>query len=252
MTSPLEEMDRLLDEWSANAARIDQNLVDLTEDPVYGLVEKAPFEGVTRDRVGAALGHLEQIFIRRRLLEDVIDQARGIRATVTAFRHGRRLVDVEQLLRGPSITLPPEPTPVTERRLLDPEEVTRRASPAEVLEAMTAAYDSVRATVASVGAAWDELTPRVDRAEAELAGLDGPSEAAGVGSRAQFSQVRAAIEAARHLVAADPLGAAPAAVAVLPGNLAALRRRLASGTRPPGATGGIAGPGPAGGGHIPQ
>ncbi|GAC1317449.1 MAG: hypothetical protein NVSMB12_15310 [Acidimicrobiales bacterium] len=252
MTSPLEQMDRLLADWSTKAAHIDQNLVDLTEDPVFGLVEKAPFEGVTAERVAPALVALEQVFVHRRLLEDVIDQAREIRATVSPLRHGRRLVEVERLLRDRSITLPPQPTPVTQRRLLDPEEVTRQVTPAELLEQMTTAYDAVRTLVAEVGTAWDELTPKVDRAEAELAELDGPSDAAGTGARAQFSQVGDAIAAARHLVAADPLGAGPGAANVLAGNLAALRRRLATTIRAPGAAGGIAGSGPGTKGHVPQ
>ena len=252
MTTPLEQIDRLLADWATKAARIDQNLVDLTSEPVFGLVAQAPFEGATRDRVGPALAGVEELFTCRRLLEDVIDQARSIRATVTPLRRGHRLVQVEQLLAGPSIALPPQPTDAASRGLLDPDEIVAQATPAQVLESMVAAYDRVRAVVTEIDAAWADLTPRVDAADASVRDLEPAAHSAGAAGQALFAQVSAAIEAARHLVAADPLGAAPAAVAVLPGNLAALRRTLASTIPAPRAAAGRAGPGPADEGPVPE
>lgn len=252
MTTPLQQMDRLLAEWATKAARIDQNLVDLTSEPEFGLVAKASFEGATRERVIPALAGVEELFAHRRLLEDVIDRARGIRATVTPLRHGHRLVQVEQLLQGPSIALPPRPTDPASRGLLDADEVAARATPTQLLDWMVASYDRVRAVVSEVGAAWADLTPKVDAADAAVRGLGQAARAAGPAGQALFAQVSAAIEAARHLVAADPLGAAPAAVAVLPGNLAALRRTLVATTPAPRAAAGRAAPGPVAEGPVPQ
>lgn len=252
MTTPLQQIDRLLEDWTTKAARIDQNLVDLTSEPVFGLVTKAAFEGATRDRVVPALAGVEELFAHRRLLEDVIDRARSIRATVTPLRHGHRLVQVEQLLQGPSIALPPQPIDATSRGLLDPEEVTAQATPAQVLQSMVATYERVRTAVTEVGAAWADLTPRVDAADAVVRELEQAVRSAGAPGQALFAQVSAAVDAARHLVATDPLGAAPAAVAVLPGNLAALRRTLEPTLRARRARAGGAAPGPGDDGHVPE
>lgn len=226
MTTPLEQADIVLEQWATRTARIDQNLVDLASDPVYNVLQKAPLEGVTREKVVPALAQMEDLFVRRRLLEDVIDRARAIRSTVTTFRHGRRLAEVDRLLREPTIAVSTPAPAVTGRNLLDPEEPEQRLTPTQILAAMIEGFDDVRAVVAAVGLQWDELTPRLDTAEAELQQLDASARAGGAAAMARRDEVARAISRARHLVAADPLGEGQAAVAVLPGNLAALRRYL--------------------------
>ena len=233
MSTPLEDADRLLDDWSAKATRIDQNLVDLTSDPLFEALQKSTFEGKTRERVAEALATTEDLFTRRRLLEDVIDQARAVRATVTAFRHGHRLIEIDRLLRQPSIGLSDPVEPATARRLLDPDEHETRLTPAQVLASMVGGFDRVRSALADVRAAWDELTPKLDGIESEAGSLADAAHAAGPGVEAQYRHLEEAVTEAQRLLRSDPLGAAPGAIAVLPGNVAALRRRLPPDGGPP-------------------
>jgi len=235
MTTPLEDADRLLDDWSAKATRIDQNLVDLTSDPVFEALQKGSFEGATGERVADALTTTDDLFTKRRLLEDVIDQARAVRATVTTFRHGRRLIEIDRLLRQPSIVCSERAAAPTDRGLLDPDEHETRLTPAQVLASMADGFDRVRGVVADVGAAWDELAAKVDGIEAEVRSVGAAADAAGPGVAAQHRQLDEAVTEARRLVGSDPLGAARGAVGALPGNLAALRRRLPPDRAPSGA-----------------
>ncbi|GAC1538367.1 MAG: hypothetical protein NVS3B12_23410 [Acidimicrobiales bacterium] len=218
--TPLEEVDRQLAEWATTMTRIDENLVDLDADPVYSLLEKAGPDGlvgVTKARVGPAITEMQDLFGQRGLLDDVLGRAREIRATVTKFRHGRRLLDVDALLHGPSIQLRPLTVPVTGRGLLDVEETARAVTPAQLLASMTAAFDRVRAVVAEVTAAWDRLGPRLDAAERLIEGLE---------PGARRGRAASALDAARRTLRTDPLGGPEA-------QILALERELASSRTPP-------------------
>jgi hypothetical protein len=109
-------------------------------------------------------------------------------------------------------------------------------TPAQVLASMVGGFDRARSIVADMRAALDELTPKLDRIEAGVRSMEAAAHAAGAGAEAQYRQLEAAVAEARRLIGSDPLGAARGAVAVLPGNLAALQRRLAKRGGPPGAT----------------
>ncbi|GAC1383470.1 MAG: hypothetical protein NVSMB4_11430 [Acidimicrobiales bacterium] len=207
--TPLEEVDHQLAEWATTMTRIDENLVDLDADPVYSLLEKAGpdgLAGVSKARVGPAITEMQELFGHRGLLDDVIGRARDIRATVTKFRHGRRLIEVDALLHGPSIQLPPLTKPVTGRGLLEVEETPRAVTPAALLASMTAAFDRVRAVVAEVTAAWDRLGARLDAAERLIGGLE---------PGARRDAAARALDDARRALRTDPLGDAETQILTL-------------------------------------
>ncbi|GAC1593924.1 MAG: hypothetical protein NVS3B21_15450 [Acidimicrobiales bacterium] len=220
--TPLEEVDAHLADWTSKMTRIDENLVDLDADPVYSLLEKAGPDGLvgaSKTRVGPAIAEMQELFGHRGLLDDVLRQAREIRATVTKFRHGKRLLEVDALLHGPSIQLPPLTVPVTGRGLLGVEETPRAVTPAQLLASMTAAFDRVRGVVSDVTVVWDGLGPRLDAAERLIGELE---------AGALKDQVSQALDEARRALRTDPLGEPET-------QILALERRLArTGTPPPG------------------
>ena len=222
--TPLEEVDAQLAKWATTMTRIDENLVDLDADPVYSLLEKAGPEGlsgVSKERVGPAITEMQELFGHRSLLDDVLGKAREIRATVTTFRHGKRLLEVDALLHGPSIQLPPLTVPVTGRGLLGAEETPQAVTPAQLLASMTASFDRVRGVVAEVTSVWDRLGPRLDAAERRIGEVE---------RGALRDDLSHALDENRRALRTDPLGDPEA-------QILALERRLASTrTPPPGAT----------------
>ena len=208
----LAEVDRALADWKARLQRIDENLVALETDPVCELLEQAQaggLDGATRARVSPALAAMRELFGQRGLLDDVLERAAKLRAGIGRIFGGEGLKDIEALLRGPSIALPPVETPLARRGLLDAAETTSSISPEQLLAAMVVAFEQARDAVAAVDAAWRRLTPAVDRARAEADRL----EALATGlhtpvAAAPLAAVRAQLGAAQAQIARDPLGAA--------------------------------------------
>lgn len=169
MAMTIEEVDRALADWQARLQHIDQNLVDLEEEPVHRRLQSARdrLEGATRDRVVPALAAMDELFGQRSLLVDVLDRATSLRASVNRRRPGQALVEIESLLRGPSIALPTVETPLARRSLLDAAETTSSISLDQLLGAMVASFEQARDVVAAVAEAWRRLEPECDRAFGE-------------------------------------------------------------------------------------
>jgi len=72
-------------------------------------------DGLTRDRVLPALDAMRELFARRGLLYDMVDQATRLRAGLNRRRPGDTLGEIDRLLSGPSIVLPPVDTPLGRR-----------------------------------------------------------------------------------------------------------------------------------------
>src|SRR5262245_54152630 len=115
----LDDIDRALADWQERLARVDENLIALDGEPTCELLEKSELEGVTKERVTPALAAMRELFAQRTALNNVLDRARALRAsTPRHWPSARGLAEIEQLLRGPSIKLPPVRTPLAQRGLL--------------------------------------------------------------------------------------------------------------------------------------
>jgi len=118
VTLTTDEVDRALADWQVRLRRIDDNLVALETNPTCMLLEQAAdrgLDGATRARVAPALAAMRELFAQRGLLDDVLERATTIRKGLNRLWPTDALRDIERLLSGPSITLPPVETPLARR-----------------------------------------------------------------------------------------------------------------------------------------
>jgi hypothetical protein len=232
-----EAIDRTLREWEDRLRRVDESLLALEAEPTYQMlapaaVTRAPLDGETKRRVEPALEELANLFEHRSRLTEVLDRAKEVRegmSSIAFWGNDEKEREIQALLFGPSIELPPEATPLARRSLLDPGSRDVRVVPEQLLAAMAAAYERARDAVVAVKAAWERVEPalaaleaRVDEARAAAASL-GLEEAA----RPELDGAARELQAARVRVARDPLGATGDVDANLGPRIAAVTGRLA-------------------------
>src|SRR5262249_42100352 len=115
----VEEIDQALATWTERLQRVDENLLALEDEPTCRLLERTAIEGVTAARVTPALAAMRELFARRGLLQEMLSRVRERRTHVSHFRpSGAALAEIDALLHGPSIHLPPVQTPLAQRGLL--------------------------------------------------------------------------------------------------------------------------------------
>jgi hypothetical protein len=230
----VEAIDRILAEWEERLRRIDESLLALEAEPTYQMLAprsspRMPLRGETARIVSPALDALGELFEHRGRLTEVLDRAKDVRASMSAFwGNDDKEREIVLLLEGPSIELPPEATPLGRRALLDPGARDVRIVPQQLLAAMAAAFESARDAVVAVKQAWErteiatsdvERQVRDARAAAASLGVDAAAEA-------DLSDVERELEAVKSRVAADPLGASSDVVARMVPRVASVVARL--------------------------
>ena len=207
------DVDAALADWAARLRRIDDNLVALETNPVCTLLERAApdgLDGATRATVAPALAAMRELFAQRSLLDDALGKASEMRKGLNRMFPGDTLKEIERILRGPSIALPPVETPLARRGLLDAAETTTSISPDQLLSAMVTSFQQARDAVMAVDEAWARLTTQADRAAADADRLAARADSLAEDIHAPLTAVRAQLDAARSRIARDPLGAAAA------------------------------------------
>ena len=192
----------------------------------------AALEGETARVVAPALAALNDVFESRGKLTEVLDRAKQVRASMSGIAfwgNDDKEREVFALLQGPSIELPPEATPLARRALLDRGARDVRVVPEQLLSAMAAAYERARDAVVAVQQAWERIEPVLAQAErssgtAKSTAVVLQVEAAVQGELAAVAQE---LEAARVLVARDPLGATADVAARLSPRASAISQQLA-------------------------
>lgn len=224
-----DQIDRALADWHERLRRIDDNLVALETSPTCMLLEQAGddgLEGATRARVVPALAAMRELFSQRSLLDEVLSRATELRKGLNRLFPGDTPKDIERLLRGPSIALPPVETPLARRGLLDAAETTTSISPDQLLAAMVASFEQARDAVSAVDDSWSRLTQQADDAAAEADRLQAVASGLGQDETAPLGAVRAQLEAVRSKIARDPLGAAEGLAKDVSGRLGQVATQL--------------------------
>lgn len=159
--------------WNQRLAVVAQNLTELQEHPSFTLV-----------RDSAAITAMQALFQHFGLLEGTIREAEGRLATLPmlGLRRQQELQEVQRLLTGRSVVLPPIEVPLAQRGLLSQLEQEQRLTPAAVLNLMTGAFERARDAVMTADRAWQvqaaqarEVREAEQRREQEL--QDGLREA---------------------------------------------------------------------------
>ena len=230
----LEEIDELLADWKAKLQRASENLAALTEMVTYKRLKgeggwpRITLTGTTQARVVPALEAMADLWSHYALFVDVVHRAKELRNSVSRLLPSRKTLDeIEHLLRGASIKLPPVETPLAQRGLLTAAEVAEAVTPERLLEAMTQCFQVARDAVLAVDAAWDRLLPLLEGCEREAASVQQLAGSLGEGALAEVSEARQKMASLRTLILQDPLGAAAGCEEVAL-SLRRVRERLAT------------------------
>jgi hypothetical protein len=200
-----------LERLRAATARVGATLVAFDTDPTVLLLDASARRGVTAVRWRTARLTIAWVFERYRALGDGLE-----RAAATSPRQ------LAGFVVGPSIALAGPELDVAERGLLDGSRRVTSWSPDDLLAAMTADFDEVRALVADVAAVWADAVPRIAGARARIDDLATRAAAAGI-DVAVIDVDEIAVD-----VAEDPLGLAPDRLDVLDAELDAIDARIAA------------------------
>jgi hypothetical protein len=167
---------------------------------------------------------MRELFARRGLLYDMVEKAKALRAGLNPRRPEAALREIEGLLQGPSIVMPPVATPLARRSLLGTSATS--LTPDQLLSAMVASYEVARDAVAAVDHAWQQLDPECRRAAAEADRLQGQAAGLGEDATAELAAARARLAAVEAGITRDPLGASRSLTAEVFERLGQVEQRL--------------------------
>jgi len=210
----LEEIDRLLVAWRANLSMSSQNLLALDDLTTYKRLTggnnlcRPTLTGETARRVPPALDDIAQLFDNLQVLTGVIDKAARLRETmprVFAADHARS--QIEELLTGNSVQLPPVQTPLAQRGLLSQSEIPSAVSPSFLLDVMTRTFDAAKKVILDVDAAWSRLEPDLAVMTGEAIRLAQISASLGENQLPELASLQSRITEIQHTIETDPLGA---------------------------------------------
>ncbi|MGC0422820.1 hypothetical protein [Embleya sp. AB8] len=204
-----DEIDELMVRHESEYDGVTAGLMELESHPGRQLLDGGTLIGRTAEQWETGRRAITLLWGHREAYGAVLDRARELRA-----RRGRplrpELEELSFLLLGRSAELAARDVPIGQRGLTDPALHVRRLSLAELIEDMAPAWREVTAVVEAADAVWTRLVPTLDRVDAgiteaeagigRLGGLDAVPEQAEA-----LAGIRRRLEAARTLVASDPL-----------------------------------------------
>jgi hypothetical protein len=208
----LEQIDRALAEWQARLAQAGSSLLELDDSAAYqrlrGRVDTPPAKltGLTQTRVGPALALIDGLWQSQQQLTDIVNQAERLRpALKRLWAHDAEQRQIEFLLFGASVQLPPAETPFDQRGLLP--QSAQAITPDQLLAQMTRNFAVVKEAVLALQSAWSCLEPAFAAAEREVADLLALADRLGVSPPLSLDTARREIATLQNRTAADPLGA---------------------------------------------
>lgn len=227
----LDEVDRQIADWQAKLASARDNLLALYDHPTYKRLDSRTdsLTGATASLVTPALATMNDLFSQIGLLTDVIDRAAKLRQASGRFTWSDRSArQIQALLQGPSIQLPPVATPLEQRGLLTAAERTQAITPERLLSAMTQAFEAAKSAVLAIDAAWARVDPMLASWGMKLDALASTAKALGDDASAQVESARQQLEALRSISRSDPLALARGGGDQMQDALERLRVRLES------------------------
>lgn len=223
--SRLDHLDQEIARWENVAAATVNNVYALYEHPAYRVLAGVgasapppPLTGRTAAEIGPAVQTVGELLARALELKKVIERAAALRRDLPLLFRDERLAEIEALLHGPSIALPPaDPLPLADRGLLagvsDPQAAPPAITPEQLVEHMKGSFETSRDRLFAVDRAWSTLPGSLDAVEADLRELETLAEPLGPhapAARAALDEIRREAPAVRAALRSDPLGAAEA------------------------------------------
>jgi hypothetical protein len=223
---PLPQIDVTLARFESAIDVMTSNMLDLDANPTSELLETATLGGVTATRIAVARQTLERLWEQFGRFKELVDKARALRGNGNHIPNPR-IDELDRLLHGPSVSLPPIEVPLANRGLLTPAETPVSTTPDQLLADMVAAFDKAKGEVLAVDHAWHVLVPRLDAAQLELTRLRALATDLGQPGGATLERCRVTVSALASKITADPLSVDPATVDSAEDSLATEGRHMA-------------------------
>jgi hypothetical protein len=220
-----ENVDDELARLEADAGRVSDALVELTEYNSYKLLESAPLSGATAQRWQRMSTKIAALWDDFTAYQDVLNRAKEIRGRRVKPRP-EDLAAITRLVRGDSITLSTKSVALSERTLLGPSTISETATLTQTLNRMNTEYQLAADFIAQTEEAWNRLFAAADPVQGRLKALG--ETARGIGDRSVSTAVAGLIDsysALRREIFADPLGLV-AAGSAFGGRLAEVERQI--------------------------
>jgi len=198
----LNEIDKLLERYTAAETRIGANLHDLSNNTTYSILSTAGVQGRTASKVGRALTKSRNMWELFGQLQGALSRARTTRGTGSVSKSDRELL--AQILTGESVVVDVEEVPFGNRDLMSAARHETTMTIEALLSEMRRNYESVRDAVVLVADIHRDVLPRLDAAETTL--IRARSQATELGiSAPELTQATREVERVRRLSLDDPL-----------------------------------------------
>ncbi len=207
----LNDIDVALADWDAKRAVASDNMLELMDNPTYKALTgfsgstPTPLTGITKQRVEPALKSLDEIWELFAQMGNVVDQAHALRKAARSVFNASQLLEIENLLTGPSVKLS-APVGFAQRSLLTPAELTSGISLERVMQSMVQAYEEGKAVVLEVESVIDALHQALAASTDEVRSLKAIARTLGEGSLPELNVVDAKVNELIKLIYSDPLG----------------------------------------------
>jgi hypothetical protein len=218
MIMTIADLDRDLERYRSAADVVSANLLELDRDPNRQLLETAPLVGLTADEWQGARTALASVWDWSARFTAFLDQAAELRVSPRTRLAPARELLLERFLTEASIELASDEIPLRDRDLLQQRRVTSQCTADELLALMSGAFARAREMVSRVGAAWNELIPRLASARADLAAV----------GAIDTGRVQEELDALTEALVTDPLSVTEVAVHDAEASVAMLTRSAAA------------------------
>ena len=210
----LDQIDHALSEWQAKLALAGSSLLELDDSPAYqrlrGSADRpaVTLTGLTQARVGPAVSLIDGLWLSQQQLTDLVAQAQSLRPALgRLWAHNTERTQIEFLLFGDSVPLPPVEAPFAQRGLLSVPEQARAITAEQLLTQMTQNFLVVKDAVLALGSAWERLGQVLAAADRETAALQSLAGELGADIQPSLDAAQREIAALHQSAATDPLGA---------------------------------------------
>ena len=206
----LKEFDTQLATLQSQLQFATGNIIELSELPLCKQLRAAldadppQLAGLTRDCVCAALTEIDQTLQAILLLKPTLERAVTVRQSLWMTQE-TKTHELEQLLSGPSVQLPPVESPLLGRSLTGPAELPRYTSIGELQSRMAKNFESAQRTIRALQAALESNPRRLTRATEDITALETLARDLGLDEVETCKELREKSAALQVWVDSDPL-----------------------------------------------
>lgn len=224
------EIDDVIAKWNRDFNLATKNILELMSDPTYvwlageGSHPPAQLEGLTESEVRPAIKKLDELWQLFPVLKKLLEDVNQLHQNLGFFGMYDDLLEIQRLIEGKSIEIVIKTT-YEQRGLLTPDEITRAATPRQILQSMIDGYDRVKAIVVKVSNAIARLDGRLNQITDEVVKLRNIAVRLSE-SVLELNSLETKVTALREKIYSDPMSVADDADQTIRPAITTLQKRL--------------------------